>query len=396
MNRSALLRLAIGILISVVFLGATLSQVNLAKVAATITDASPAWLLVAFGIVVVDLGLRALRWQVLLRGIPGAETKAPYNLAVGYLMIGFTLNAILPARLGDIARAILAGNGFRIPRLAVFGTILIERFSDGFTMLALALLSSVIVAAGIPELRQLAIFAIGAGIVGLILLGIFLVIITRPRVRATRLGALVFGLIGRVAVGGGALTTVRGATHGAPPDRRVYHDCGARRVGGVQLGRPRPRPGRDRAVPERHRVVAGDPGRPGRAWDLRVRRDGDRHEPRLLRRAGPRDDPPDAVHHGLSAGPGRARLAVRAAGPTGRHRARRGGTGRGRRERSPRGEHPRGLAGHAGLQQRPLRGRQRRTGVWRSSMRPGSTGKWCWPTTAAPTAPQTPSGRTHG
>ena len=212
MNRSALLRLGIGVLISVVFLGATLSQVNLAKVAATITDASPAWLLVALAIVVVDLGLRALRWQVLLRGIPGAETKAPYNLAVGYLMIGFTLNAILPARLGDIARAILAGNGFGIARLAVFGTILIERFSDGFTMLALALLSSVIVAAGIPELRNLAIFAIGAGIVGLILLGIFLVVITRPRVRATRLGAVVFGFVGRIAVGGGALTTVRGAT----------------------------------------------------------------------------------------------------------------------------------------------------------------------------------------
>jgi uncharacterized membrane protein YbhN (UPF0104 family) len=210
-NRSALLRLGIGILISVVFLAATLSQVDLAKVARTITDASPAWLLIALGIVVVDLGLRALRWQVLLRGIPGAATKAPYNLAVGYLMIGFTLNAILPARLGDIARAILAGNGFRIPRLAVFGTILIERFSDGLTMLGLALLSSVIVAAGIAELRQLAIFAIGAGIAGLIALAVFLVIITRPRVRATRLGALVFGLVGRVAVGGGALTTVRGA-----------------------------------------------------------------------------------------------------------------------------------------------------------------------------------------
>ena len=211
MNRSALLRLGIGILISVVFLGATLSQVDLAKVARTITDASPAWLLVAFGIVVVDLGLRALRWQVLLRGIPGAETKAPYNLAVGYLMIGFTLNAILPARLGDIARAILAGNGFKIPRLAVFGTILIERFSDGLTMLGLALLSSVIVAAGIQQLRELAVFAIAAGIAGLIALGIFLVILTRPRVRATKLGALVFGFVGRIAVGGGALTTVRGA-----------------------------------------------------------------------------------------------------------------------------------------------------------------------------------------
>ena len=211
MNRSALLRLGIGVLISVVFLGATLTQVDLAKVAATITDASPAWLLVALGIVVGDLGLRALRWQYLLHGIPDAQTKPTYPLTVGYLMIGFTLNAILPARLGDIARAILAGTAFRIPRLAVFGTILIERLSDGFTMLVLALVSSVIVASGIPQLRELAVFAIGAGILGLIALGIFLVVITRPRVRATRIGGIVFGLVGRLAAGGGALTTVRGA-----------------------------------------------------------------------------------------------------------------------------------------------------------------------------------------
>jgi len=72
--------------------------------------------------------------------------------------------------------------------------------------------SSVIVAAGIAELRQLAIFAIGAGIAGVIALGIFLVIVTRPRVRSTRLGAIVFDFVGRVAACAGARTTIRRAT----------------------------------------------------------------------------------------------------------------------------------------------------------------------------------------
>ena len=210
-RRSAILRLLIGLAISAVFLALTLSRVNLAEVGAAIAAASPAWLLVALGIVIVDVLLRALRWQFLLHGVPGAGTKPPYRLAVGYLMIGFTANAILPARLGDIARAILAGDAFRIPRLAVFGTILIERLGDGLTMLLLALVSSIVVASGIAELRDLAIFAIGAGIAGVIALVIMVAILSRPRVRATRFGGLVFGLLERVAAGAGAMTTVRGA-----------------------------------------------------------------------------------------------------------------------------------------------------------------------------------------
>ena len=37
-------------------------------------------------------------------------------------------------------------------------------------------------------------------------------ILSRPRVRATRFGGLVFGLLERVAAGAGAMTTVRGAS----------------------------------------------------------------------------------------------------------------------------------------------------------------------------------------
>ena len=94
-RRSAVLRLLIGVAISAVFLALTLSRVNLAEVGAAIAAASPAWLLAALGIV-IDVLLRALRWQFLLHGVPGAGTKPPYRLAVGYLMIGFTANAILP------------------------------------------------------------------------------------------------------------------------------------------------------------------------------------------------------------------------------------------------------------------------------------------------------------
>jgi uncharacterized membrane protein YbhN (UPF0104 family) len=209
-NRSALVRLVIGVAISVGFLALTLSQVNLARVGDAIAHAAPAGLLAALVIVIVDLGLRALRWQLLLHGVHGAGTRPSYRLAVGYLMIGFTANAVLPARLGDVARTVLAGRAFKTPRLAIFGTVMIERLGDGLTMLVLALVSTVLVAP-IAELRNLALFALGAGVAGVIALGIGWLVVSRSAVGATRIGTLVAGIGRRLAAGAGTLTTVRGA-----------------------------------------------------------------------------------------------------------------------------------------------------------------------------------------
>lgn len=210
LRHSGVVRLGLGVAVSVVFLAVTLSRVDLAVVGAAMAAAAPAGLLAGLVIVVVDLALRAWRWQILLHGVRGTAARPPYRLAVGYLMIGFTANAVLPARLGDVARAVLAGTAFRTPRLAIFGTIMIERLGDGLTMLVLALASSLVVA-GIAELRELALFAALAGIVGVVGLGIAWLTLSRSAVGATRAGTMVSGLARRLAAGAGALTSVRGA-----------------------------------------------------------------------------------------------------------------------------------------------------------------------------------------
>ena len=210
MNRSVLLRLLVGVVISVVFLVLTLSQVNLARVAEAISRAAPLGLLAALVIVVVDLGLRALRWRLLLDGVEGAGPRPTYRLAVGYLMIGFTANAVLPARLGDVARAVLAATAFRMPKLAIFATILVERLGDGLTMLGLALVSTVVVA-GIAELQNLVVFALVAGVAGVVALAIAWIVVSRSAVASTRVGTVVQGLVQRLAAGAGTMRTVGGA-----------------------------------------------------------------------------------------------------------------------------------------------------------------------------------------
>lgn len=210
MTRRDLVRLFAGIAISVVFLAVTLSRVNLAEAAAAIGRAAPAGLLAALAIVLVDLALRALRWHVLLLGVEGAGSRPPYRLAFGYLTLGFAANAVLPARLGDVARAVLAADTFRTPRLAILGTVGIERVSDGLIMLFLAIGSSLVVASA-SALRELTGFAVALVAGGLLIVVIGWVAITRSAVASTRVGLLVTGLVGRVSAGAGALRHVRSA-----------------------------------------------------------------------------------------------------------------------------------------------------------------------------------------
>jgi uncharacterized protein (TIRG00374 family) len=153
--------------------------------------------------VLIDLCLRALRWHVLLRSVEDATVRPPYRLAFGYLTLGFAANFVLPARLGDIARAVLAADTFKAPRLSIFGTILIERVSDGLTFLGLAILSSLVVASA-SELRNLTVYAVGLVGAGLAAAVIGWLAITRTPLAATRPATAILGIVRRLSAGAGA------------------------------------------------------------------------------------------------------------------------------------------------------------------------------------------------
>jgi len=209
-GRSGLVRLLIGVAISVVFLGVTLSRVDLQKAAEAIGQAAPAGLALAFGIVLVDLSLRALRWHVLLQNVDGAGVPPSYLFAFGYLTLGFAANAVLPARLGDVARAVLAADAFKTPRLAILGTVFIERVSDGVTFLGLAILSSLVVAST-SELRQLTGFAVVLVVAGLGGAIVGWIVISRSALASTRIASAITGIVVRLSAGAGALRRVRSA-----------------------------------------------------------------------------------------------------------------------------------------------------------------------------------------
>lgn len=202
-RRSSLVRLLAGMVISAIFLGVTLRNVDLGKAADAIGRAAPVGLAVALVIVLIDLCLRALRWHVLLSNVEDATVRPPYRLAFGYLTLGFAANFVLPARLGDIARAVLAADTFKAPRLSIFGTILIERVSDGLTFLGLAILSSLVVASA-TELRALTVYAVVLAVGGLVAAVVGWVAITRTALASTRVATAIMGIVRRLSAGAGA------------------------------------------------------------------------------------------------------------------------------------------------------------------------------------------------
>lgn len=207
---SALVRLLAGVAVSVVFLWLTLSQVDLEQVAEAIGGAAPAGVAAALLILTVDLFLRALRWRVLLLGVDDVGARPSYRLTYGYLMLGFAANFVLPARLGDVARAVLAAGTFRAPRLAIFGTVMIERVSDGLTMLVLAIVSSLVVASAseLDDVTGYAFLLAASGLIGGI---VGWILISRSALATTRIATAITGIVRRLTAGAGALRRVRSA-----------------------------------------------------------------------------------------------------------------------------------------------------------------------------------------
>ncbi|HEV7996720.1 MAG TPA: lysylphosphatidylglycerol synthase transmembrane domain-containing protein [Stellaceae bacterium] len=117
---------ALGLILGAAFSFLAIRQTNFAEVKGVIEGISPRWLLVGLGCYVLDLGLRTLRWGILVRRV----------LSVGYavvgevLLVGYAVNNILPARLGELFRADYMSRQTDASRSAVLGTIVIERLLD--------------------------------------------------------------------------------------------------------------------------------------------------------------------------------------------------------------------------------------------------------------------------
>jgi uncharacterized protein (TIRG00374 family) len=128
--------------------------------------------------------LRAFRWQRLLR--PVATVRYPPML--GYLLIGYLANNLLPARLGELVRSHYLGDREGISRAAALGTVVVERVVDLVAVVAIA--SAALLILSVRGIVASAIF-VGAGVAGLFLVVLTLGIVAHRLPGADRARALV-------------------------------------------------------------------------------------------------------------------------------------------------------------------------------------------------------------
>jgi uncharacterized protein (TIRG00374 family) len=140
MTRGGVARALVGVGISAITLVVILRGVDLAEVGDILRTAAPGWLALMLAGIIVDLLFRGLRWERLLAPIH----PVPYRRSLGYLLIGYLANNLLPARLGELVRAHYLGDREGVSRTSTLGTIVVERVIDTVVVVAIAALSILI------------------------------------------------------------------------------------------------------------------------------------------------------------------------------------------------------------------------------------------------------------
>ena len=130
-------KLLAGILISALFIFLALRKVDISRMWYVIKSADILPLFLVVILTYFQYVIRAWRWGILLE--PVKETGFCKRLSS--TIIGFAANFILPARLGEFIRAAHMGYSEDISGSSVFGTIVVERLFDGFTLLLILFVS---------------------------------------------------------------------------------------------------------------------------------------------------------------------------------------------------------------------------------------------------------------
>lgn len=210
----------VGILISVALIYWVLRDVDLAEVWYHIRRAD--FLLLGAAVAVATSGflVRALRWKILLHPLR-PDTGLRNRFAA--TNIGFAANNLLPARVGEFARAWTLARLERLPVSGTVGSLVVERFLDAvavFSLLLIVLLSpsfpadATVAGRPISALITLVVALLAGGITFLFLL----LVIPRPLIRGVerlsrflpeRLGHLLVAVLTSFIDGLGSLRNPR-------------------------------------------------------------------------------------------------------------------------------------------------------------------------------------------
>jgi uncharacterized protein (TIRG00374 family) len=121
------------VVLALALLGLFLRNVDFGGVFREIAHAHPGWLLLSLTTMVLNLVIRAWRWQFLLEPLG----KASFANSFRATAVGFAARSFLPAAAGELVRPYFLSRREPMSATGAFATIVIERLFDMITVLVL-------------------------------------------------------------------------------------------------------------------------------------------------------------------------------------------------------------------------------------------------------------------
>jgi len=163
------MRLWLGVLVGALFLFLALRNIRFADLLGVLTQANALFLIAALGSVLATSLAKTIRWKLLFfprhRGLH-------LDRLFSVLLIGQTVNSVLPARLGEIARAYLVGELNKVSKSWTLGTIIVEKALD--SMMLLLVMAALVPFVSLPVWLRSSALILAAALAFLFLLLIFL------------------------------------------------------------------------------------------------------------------------------------------------------------------------------------------------------------------------------
>jgi uncharacterized protein (TIRG00374 family) len=130
-NRKLLISLTFGLLLSGVALYFTFRNIPVRDLLGYLKTVNYWWVFPAVSVVLAGFLIRVVRWQLLLSPVK----QVGFWEAFHPLMIGFALNLLMPARVGELARPAIFCKKEKVPFSRVLATVGAERIFDVFMLL---------------------------------------------------------------------------------------------------------------------------------------------------------------------------------------------------------------------------------------------------------------------
>lgn len=123
-------RVWLGMAITLIFIALLFRKADFRDIADSFREANYVIALASLPVFFVSIWVRTIRWQYLLRPVSRPRTIRLYPV----VLIGLMVNNLLPARLGELARAYVLGEREKVSKVASLGTIAVDRVFDGMTL----------------------------------------------------------------------------------------------------------------------------------------------------------------------------------------------------------------------------------------------------------------------